>query len=215
MRSLPGRLGLAVLALVLGAARTARADLVHWTYSWTPGASTITADNVPGGGNVSLSPEGLVHATGSSDVVATNLHLASGASIDAPDTFSTKAYSLTLTITDTDTKATGSLTFTGLLGGSFSAQGAHVTNSFTGLLTQPLNLGGDMFQVTIGPYTPPGPPTTDKLGSIGAVVTATQGCHTAHTPEPATLVLAGFGLTLLGGTWWVRRRGREPSAAAV
>jgi hypothetical protein len=191
-------------AMLLLTASQARAGLIDWKYNWEPGALAVSGDG--GDGKITFSDQPLGNATGSSDVVATNIRTISSAPPGAPNTLITNgAYSLTLSITDVVSGKSGALLFTGKLGGTFSSSNSNVTNMFTGLTTQMLTLGGHTFTVVIGPYTPPGPPTASNAGSISAHVTV-DSIHTQGVPEPSTMGLALFGLTTFGANWWRKRR---------
>jgi len=183
-------------------------DLVQWEYSWThPFADGSIHSDVPGTGGVSLTKELTRNAVGSSDVVATNLRTFSTADATSPDKLNVNgAYSLTITVTDTASGASGELTFTGKLSGSFTQNGANVTNQFTGDLTQSITLGDNTYTVTIFSYTPPGPSSAESSGSIGAHVEVSAGATIQKVPEPSTLLLSFVGLGLCGGARWRNRR---------
>jgi hypothetical protein len=192
-----------VAALLLLAGSQARAGLVDWKYNWEPGALAVSGDG--GDGKITFSDQPLGKATGSSDIVATNIRTVSNAPAGAPNTLSNGAYSLALQIVDVASAKSGTILFTGILGGSFSSKNANVTNQFTGLTTQVLTLGTNTYSVMIGPYTPPAPPSASNAGSISAHVTV-NGIQTQSVPEPSTMGLALFGLTTLGAGWWRKRR---------
>jgi hypothetical protein len=218
----------AVIAVLLGTGALARADLVQWSYTWTPGSPTIAA----GTGGVTFTKEGLpgspINVVGSSDIVATNLTVFSSADPNGtPDKLPTggSPYSLNLTLTDKGTGQSQAMTFTGVLSGTFSSGNAEVGNTFTGQLTQTWTASnGDVFTVSISPnaYVHPGPPKSTDVGSIGAHVDVQAGSHGGggggggNNPEPSTLILAGFGGLSLGTACWARRRrGKLPAAAAA
>src|SRR5262249_24821955 len=142
---------------------------VGYDYSWTPSSLVVAADN-GGTGGISMTLQALQHADGSSDVVATNLRTFSSAPRTSPDTVTHGDYSLTLSLTDTASGATGTVTFTGYFSGTFSTTSANVANAFTGDTTQTLTLGGHVYTITIGPYAPPGPPSASNAGTISAHV---------------------------------------------
>ena len=202
------RLVTPVVILLLVSASQVRAGNINWSYNWTPGSLALYGDAGTTGGYVAFTDEPSGSATGSSDVVATNLRTVSKASPDTPDGFTTAGnYSTTMQITDLQSGAVGSLTFNGKLGGTFSDSNANVSNAFTGLTTQQLVLGNNTYTVTIGPYTPPGPPNATNAGSISAFVEVDGGVGiTSNAPEPTSLALSLFGLTTLGAGWWRKRR---------
>jgi hypothetical protein len=187
------------LALVLLAAAEGRADLIHWTYSWSNSPSNLFADS-PSTGFISLTNESSSNVIGDSDIVATNLQVHSTATTAHPDTYTSKAYTLTLTLNDQASGASGTLAFGGELSGTATAGSANITNTFTGIGVQSLLLGDNLYTVTIGPYSPPGPPNEVNSGSIGAH--AMVVIH--HLPEPGAFVLGGIGLSLLAFTWLFR-----------
>jgi hypothetical protein len=194
----------ATVALLLAGA-SVRADVVTtpvpWTYSWQRNPVSIAADG-SGTGGVSLTSEALPkQAAGSSDIVATNLRIFSSAAAGTPDQLSTNgAYTLSLTITDTNSGESGTVTFTGKLSGTFSAGSSLITNAFNSPTSEVLTLGGNTFTTTIGPYSPPGPPSASNAGSIAAHVDLNgSGIIVNNSPEPSSIVLSCLGLTFLGG----------------
>ncbi len=206
---------LAALAVVLLAGAAAQAgpmppSTIQWTYNFSPGAPAVLSDNDPTHG-VSFTNEPTKSATGSSDVVATNLRVFSTAPGTSPDTLSGSNgnYTLTLTLSTTDNNGvhTGTLSFTGTLSGTFSSENANVANVFGPNTTQSLTLGSVVFQVSLTSYTPPGPPDQANAGSIAAHVNVSPA--TAHTPEPSSILLSTLGLTFLGGAAWRKRRARK------
>jgi hypothetical protein len=183
---------------------------VNWTYNFTPAQAAVYSDS--GSGTVTFTNEPTKSAINSSDVVVTNLRVNSVATADHADTLTSGgAWKVSLALTDSATGNSDTMTFTGKLGGTFSANNANVTNTFTGTTsytwTDPKN--GDTFKVSLVGYTPPGPPTASNAGSIAALVSVTPGNGTisgGHTPEPSTLVLACLGLSFAGLTTWRKRR---------
>jgi hypothetical protein len=197
---------LAVAVVLLGTTTT-RADLISWGYNWAPVATSVTA----GTGYVSFTNELPNTAQGNSNIVATNLGVFSMANPGTPDTFAASGandgeYTLKINLTDPATSATGTLMFTGQLQGSFSQFSANITNTFTGLTTQSIDLGDTHFVVTMDSYTPPGPPGSVNHGSIAAFVEVSPRDHLAGVPEPSTMALAGIGVGLAGLAAWRRRR---------
>jgi hypothetical protein len=207
MRISAKRLFAAALALCLLTGARARADFVSWSYNWTPSSTVIYADN-PTTGRIILSNEPGGSAVGDSYVVATNIKTASNADPSSPATFTNASYGLAMTIVDSASGKTGSLSFNGVFNGTLSNQNAIIMNSFTGPTTQSLLLGNHLYTVTIGPFAPPGPPTANISGSISALATVSV----RDVPEPNTLVLSGMCLSLFGAGWWWKR-GRTRSFA--
>jgi hypothetical protein len=208
MRRLKSHLFASVVAVLMVLGSQARADNINWHYNWTPGSLNVNSDAGPGGGFLTFTNEPQAAAIGSSDIVVTNIRTVSTAPLSNPDTFTTAgAYTLSLQITDDASGQTGSLTFSGKLGGSFSANNAAVMNKFTGQITQQLFLGGNTYTATIGPYAMPGPPTATNAGSISAHVDVSGINITAKdNPEPSSMALSLFGLTTVGAGWWRKRR---------
>jgi hypothetical protein len=184
----------------------ARADSVDWSYNWAPGSSAVMATS--GSGLVLLSGQAQTSVSGDSDVVAANVRTVG----TSASTFSNAGYSLTLNLTDAASGKTGSLTFTGAFDGALSANSAKIGNTFTGLTSQTITLGGNQYVVTMTSYVPPGGPTAFNEGAIGASVSVSnlgigvpQGGPPSTVPEPSALLLAGLGCTALVG-WRARRR---------
>jgi hypothetical protein len=192
-------------ALAFCLAAVAQADVVDWRYNWTPSSPTIFADS--GDSHIALTNEPTGAATGSSDIVATDITTFSDAPPDAPATFTHKAYSLKLTLTDGATHDTGSVVFAGEFNGKLSSLNANITNTFTSPTTQALELGGNHYTVKIGPYAPPAPPTAANSGSIAAHAEVSVRVL-LEGPEPPGLVLAALGVCGLGlgsARWRARR----------
>ena len=207
------------LAVLIALGGSVRADLIAWTYSWQRDPVSIAADGA-GTGGVSLTNEANAKdAAGNSDIVATNLRVFSTASASTPDQLVTNgAYTLSLTLIDgtSPTGPSGTVTFTGKLSGTFSANNSNITNVFNSPTAQSVVLGNtttgfNTYTVTIGPYSPPGPPSASNAGSIAAFVAVTPGTGgggvgVQDVPEPSTMLLAGLGLSFLGGAAWRKRR---------
>jgi hypothetical protein len=197
--------------LLLLAGTSARADLIRWSYNWEPGATKVAADG-GGSGYLKLTDEPAKAAAGNSNTVVTNIRAFSSASQNRPDLFKHAAFSSTLQLKDAASNATGSLTFSGFFSGSITNDNANVKITFTSPTTQTLTLGGNTFTVTMGAYSPPGPPGAVNAGSLNAVVSVAPGNGGGGgvgTPEPATLTLAALALPCAGLTGWRRRRKRS------
>ena len=170
---------------------------------------------------MSLTNEPPNTATGSSDIVATNLQVFSSALVTNPDHFGPGGghYSLTITLNDLHGH-TGALTFTGELNGMFAHDFAGVTNHFDQLtksITLGTGSGAVKFTVSMVSFSPPGPPSQHNLGSITShvdVQPAIGGGPPPATPEPASQVLGCIGLTFAGGAAWRARRRQTAAVAA-
>ena len=180
---------------------------VQWTYNFTPNQSFVKSDS--GTGSITFTNEPAKNANNSSDVVLTNLRVSSTATNSSPDSFNNAHWSGTLAITDKASGAGTNLMFQGQLGGTFSAGNANVTNTFTGTTSYTWTApNGNKYTVTVGNFTPPGPPTASNAGSISVHVAVTSGNGTVsgHAPEPSTLLLSCLGLGFAGAARWRKRR---------
>lgn len=205
--SLPSCAGIA-FALLMLANSSARADLVSWSYNWEPSATSIAA-NSGGSGSLSLTNEPSHTATGNSNTVVTNIRTVSTAAFNDPATFNHADVSFTLKLTDSASNTSGNLTFAGFFSGTVTGNNANVALTMTSPATESLTLGGNTYTVTVGTYTPPGPPTDVNAGGLNAEVTITPGSGSGHTsgvPEPSTVALAGLALPWVGLSGWRRRR---------
>ncbi|NBO90866.1 MAG: PEP-CTERM sorting domain-containing protein [Planctomycetia bacterium] len=207
------------LSVTVAQAAPLPTDQVQWQYNWTPGTPSVSSNNSPVG-VVTFTNELPTFATGSSDIVATNLRVASTLPATTPNVLTTNgAYSMGLTISmfENGTLHTGSHTFTGKLSGTFSSEASNVKNSFdpgSGSFVV-FQLGSYDFTVRMDAYTPPGPPSAVQTGSISAHVEVSLRDTppvVTETPEPGTMVLGGLALTCIGGVAWRKRRKVEAAA---
>ena len=195
---------LAALLLAGGA----RAEFIAWSYNWTPTVSAVPADS-PGTGKVLLTNEPAGAAVNSSDIVASDIRTVSSAPYNNPDHFTNTPYGLTLTLTDKASHDSGTVTFTGVFNGTLTALSSNITNTFTGPRVQVLQLGGNVYTISMGTYSPPPPPGAVNAGAISAYAQVTVQSGTTgvlQLPEPSALALAGLGLSLGGGAFWRRKR---------
>lgn len=208
--SLPLFAGIA-LTLLLLADTSARADLISWGYNWEPSSTKIAA-NAGGSGYLSLTDEPANSATGSSNTIVTNLHAVSTASVSSPDTFNQAPVSFALQLTDTASKASTTLTFSGYFSGTITGDSSNIQLTITSPKTESVTLGGNTYAVAIGNYTPPGPSGAVNAGSLNAFVTVTAGSGgggvISSVPEPSTALLASLALPCLGWFPWRKRKGQ-------
>jgi hypothetical protein len=116
-------------------------------------------------------------------------------------------------LVDTSSGASGTLAFTGQFDGTLTAASSNIANTFTGKLTQSIVLGGNLYTVTMGSFTPPRPPGENNSGSINAH--ASVSVQTAFvTPEPGGFVLAGIAVPFLSIALWRRGPRRFPTSLA-
>lgn len=190
------------------------ADFIEWSYAWSRSPLVVAADG-EGTGGISLATATDGQAVGNSEIVALNLTTFSSAA-GTIDLFTAKAYRLTLELTDQQSGATGALTFQGQFNGTLTTTAAFISNTFTGATTQTLPLGGNLYTVALGPYSPPGPPGDSSSGALSATVSVSAlpaAPPVQDTPEPSGLLLAGLGLGFLGlGCCWRARRARRIAA---
>jgi hypothetical protein len=216
MKPFHGRLVTTALALLFLTTGAARADMIGWSYDWSRSPLSVVADGT-GTGSVDLAvnPGGTV--SGNSTISVVNLSTSSAATSAAPDTFTAKPYTLTLSLTDGPSQATGQMAFAGHFDGTLTSTSAAIKNTFDGPTTQTLQLGNDTFTVSIGPYTAPGAPNATLTGGISAFVSV-SGAPTPvpepptpvpgpaeSAPEPSTLLLAALAAPL----WCLAARRRN------
>jgi hypothetical protein len=211
--SLPASTCIALVLLLL-TNTSARADLI-WGYNWEPSTAKVLA-NGGGSGYLKLTDEPAKTATDSSNTVVTNLQAVSTAPFNTPDLFNKAPVSFSLQLQDLASKATGTLTFSGTFSGIISGNYSNVQFAPTSPMSETATLGGNKYTVTLGNYTPPGPPGAVNSGSLNAFVTVAPvsgggggGGHTSGTPEPATLSLACLALPFVGLCGWRKRRTKD------
>jgi hypothetical protein len=205
MRRSPVGLGGAAWVLLLFGTSCARAELIQWSYSWSRTPTQVMADS-PGTGYISLTDQTMKSAAGNSYLVATNLQAHSTATLANPDVFTNKTYTLSLFLQDTDSGKSGTLSFTGEFNGTLTANSSNITNKFLGQTTQSLQLGDNLYTVTIGPYTSMGPTGALNSGSIAARADV-KVSTIFQLPEPSSYLLALLGAS--GSLLFVRRRRRD------
>jgi hypothetical protein len=205
MRSNSAALCGAVLALALTLTPRARADVIHWSYSWSNSPGEVLADN-SSLGKVTLTNEDLKEAIGNTDIVATNLQTYSNATPQHHAVFTNKQYTLTMFLRDDASGQGTTLTFHGEFNGTLDAGSANIKNTFLGQTSFTVRLGDNLYTTTLSTYVAPGPPDATNTGSIGGHTDVVVSV--VHLPEPTSLALLGLGAGLLG---LARRRRRLSS----
>jgi hypothetical protein len=213
----------AAIVMLAAAASQARADYMNWTYSSTPSVPgiAVNAQSPSGGATVQLTDFTNGSAGSSIPVIA----YTTSTSSTSPITFdpSTSTYSLKLTFTDSTTHDSGTLTFSGAIGGTLSATNSTLVNTLSPSSSS-LTLDGHVYTVSI-PSTSLGAPTSPQQNILANVTVTnaptdpppvnnpppppptTPGGSIQGAPEPTSLVLGGLGWSLLGaGCWWKRAR---------
>jgi hypothetical protein len=200
----PSLLLAATVLSPLFTAAAAHADPIGWSYAWSTTTAAVPGDQGNSGEVIFTAQPGGTSG-GKSTITAAAVSTLSDAPASNLDTFTGEKYSLTLTLTDTASGKSGTLTFTGKLFGTLGQGSANITSTLDSPLTQTLVLGNDTFKVTIGPFTPPGPPSATQSGAVSATVDPSAGGTPppAQAPEPTALVLAGLGAA---GAFAARRR---------
>jgi hypothetical protein len=204
--------------LLLLAGTQARADWspapeAVWTYKFTPAQQQVTASQ---GGSVSFTGETGPPPSGESHVTMTSLRATS--SVQSPNTeilsSANGAWTSNMKIAMADNPSTtASMTFTGNLSGTLSAQNVTTANTFnpsdfnqTATISDPVSGMQYRFRVVgmnfNGPPnpTPPGdtnsPPDPGTMG-VTLAVDEQPIVSTASAPEPTSLLLSCLGLSFL------------------
>jgi hypothetical protein len=207
----------AALSMLLATGLAVKADslppaAVAWTYNFSPASPSVTSDQSASAG-VSFTNEPTKNATGSSDIVATNLKVFTPQGVNGTYTLTNNgAYSMNLVVSTfndaTQSPVSATFTVTGKLSGIFTGDNSNIKNMFTSAATQVATLGGYTFTLSDLSYTPPGPVSASNVAGISAHIEITPAgpSPAGNAPEPGTLLLSGLGLSFLGGAAWRKRR---------
>jgi hypothetical protein len=200
------RLLLAAL-VVLALAMPVRADFISWSFTSSPTPS-LPADS-PGTGSVAFTGASGAPTGPSAIVVAQLKNMSTSTNVD--NLVTGGGYQIDVSLTDTASGQSATLTFLGKLTGTLSSGGTNLSNAFLSG-TEKVTLGGNLYAVTLDHYLPPGPAGT-LPGAIGATVTINgqspggNPTPSSINPEPSSLLLCGLGAVGCALARWKRRRG--------
>lgn len=182
----PTRILASLALLILLHSTSARADFLNWTYSTTPSVPGVSS-----GGTVALTD--FTNQAGGTSIPV--IAYVTSSSSTSPQTFNpaNSTYTLHLSITDNTTHDTGSLTFTGSVGGTLTATTSTLTNTFVPS-PNTLTLDGHIYTVTI-PSVALAPPTSPQQNIVASV--SISNVTVKGVPEPSGLLLAGLGIPFL------------------
>lgn len=218
------------LALLLAATARSQADLIRWQYNATPGASNVFSGDVDPDNRVFFTNEGEVKRAGNSFITASNLTTFSVADDDNPSGFVSRDFTFTVALRngwDTEdppnpnSLATGILTFNGRIEGTLWGTGSQLTYTILNP-TQEIevaNLDGNgslIYTVSFDDLARRiNGPAGSRQTSIDGSVTVRNGDdggggggggNPPDTPEPATALLAAFGIAGLGALGYRRAK---------
>lgn len=179
-------------AAVLVSAQQARADQISWSYDFSLSSTVVhsNADPDERGRIVLRTTKGVV--TGDSTITAATLDAFSHAAPGDKAHFIDAEFTLIMHFTDLKSGLSAAVTFIGALEGTISSHSSSIHNDWIGPTEYIIDLGHHLYDIKVGAFAPPGIPGTRSYGSIDVNV------KVRDNPEPTGLLLAGFGLPLLG-----------------
>jgi hypothetical protein len=192
----PAYLAAISLACLLLPAGIARADLINWSFAWSPTSQTLHPAS--GTGSITLSSFGGTIQSHPGDLVGLAAATVLFSPGNATGHFDHTPFSLTLTLTDSKSLQAGSLTFSGTFTGDLS-KSSTPSVTLNGPTQGNFTLGTNPYNVSIGPYFT----LTPQAGFLFAQVTAGKA---QTVPEPTALALAGLALPVLSLSAWRKRR---------
>lgn len=206
-----------LLGLSLLCGNSANADYMNWSYTSTSNVPGLAVAPLSPSGGASVSLTGFNNGSAAASIPV--LAYLTSTSLPNPIAFdpSSAKYTLGITFTDNASHHSGTLNFTGSVGGALSATTSTLSNSFAHS-SNSLTLGGHVYTVTL-PSTALAPPTSPQQTilatvRVSGVTSDTAVPPTANTPEPGGIVLACMGITYHGSQAILRRfrsERRQPS----
>ena len=206
------------LTFALAATAQSQADPFQYSYNWVATPVSIGAS---AGGGVILTSSAGGPTNVDTDTSAANITWFSSANSNHPDITAPPSergnnYSLAITLGDGVVgDPTGTISFTGFLGGSLTHDSANLANAITGVTdgagthagqtSGVIDVNGTQFTVSYNGFTNP---TLANAGAISFHIAAeAQVAGGPTAPEPSSMVLGCLGLMFLGGVAYrVRRR---------
>lgn len=209
MKHISVPLGIALLVVLAPITRQVKADYLNWSYTATsnvPGIS-VDAQAPTGGASVTLTDYRIAQPGATTIPVQAYVTTAGTTSpiVFGPSSNVPTTYNLALTIRDGTTHDSGTLNFTGYLAGSLTATTSSLVNTLAPVTSNSLTLDGHKYTVSIPPMTlaAPNSPQQNILAKVSVTDASKVGPgvtpNTNGVPEPTSIVLAGFGLSLLVG----------------
>jgi hypothetical protein len=211
----------AAIALLLYGGAEARSDFVTWQVEVLVQDNMHSTSNLVG---IALLGQGGATHSGSAriDLIAvqfTDDRDRTGRSSVAV----TDDYLVSVFFTDKATiKSSNHLAFAGHMTGQIGASHPVLTNQFLAPTTQSTTLGGNVFTISLDPFTSPTVKgffhdeiggDVYEFGTMTAFVDVRPAAN--NTPEPSCLALAGLGLGCLAAARFLRRRWRRPAVTAT
>lgn len=207
------------LGLSLLCGSSAKADYINWSYTSTSSVHGLAVGALSPSGGASVSLAGFNNGSAATSIPV--LAYTTSTSLTDPIAFdpSTAKYRLGITFTDNATHDSGTLNFSGSVGGTLSATTSTLNNSIAPSSSS-LTLDGHVYTVTI-PSTVLAPPTSPQQTIYATVRVSdvsgdggTPSTPTTNTPEPGGIALACMGITFHGSQALLRRlrsERRQPS----
>lgn len=194
----------------------AHANYIQWSATYTE-TSVAAANGGALSGGITFTPPATTTMTSVTSINVATLSTSTTATSANPDLFNAVPYGIRIVLTDLGDPYHDSHTFifTGTISGSLSTTSANLSNTFTSPSTQfavfdrPNNYYAE-YLLSLTSFTAPTP--GGAPGNITLQVTYNSASPPypapGNSPEPASLVLAGLGVTAFGLARWRRSAAR-------